>query len=109
MRVLNLVQWKDGIDYRLNRSLCKQWHNFVRERHRNFDLLLQRARAKHSANDVQTLPQNLIKIDVGLTARDATDQDDAATRRHRFETRREIWTTVQIEYEVDSAPAHPAP
>ena len=62
--------------------------------------------AEHCPDYVKTLAEDLIEIDVGFTAGDAADQDDAAFQRHGFETRREVWTAVKIEYDVEAAARH---
>src|SRR6476646_460024 len=102
MSVLYLLEWEHRIDHRLNTSVRQQRHDFTRERIRRCDLLLERSRAHHRTDDVKTFAQDLVKRDVSFTAGHATNQDEPATKRHRFETRREIRTTIQIENNVES-------
>ena len=68
MSILDLLQREDGIDHRLNSSLGQQRHNFFCEYGSDCDLLVQRARAKHRTDDMETFAQDLIEVDVSLTA-----------------------------------------
>ena len=51
------------------------------------------------------LPQDLMKIDISLTAGDSADENDPASQRHCFEAGGEIRTSIQIKYDVKSAAA----
>src|ERR1043165_5427724 len=55
MSILDLLEREDRVDYGLNTSLLEQRHNFFCECVGDDDLLLQRSRAEHCADDVQTL------------------------------------------------------
>src|ERR1051325_5111286 len=100
MSVHDLLEWEDRVDHRFDTSLPEQRYNFARESIRDFDLLVQRARAQHRADHMKTFAQDLIELDLRLTACDAPNQNDPAPHRHRFEARGEVWTTIQIEYDV---------
>ena len=100
MSILALVEMEDGIDHWLNRSLRQQWYNFFCECGCDCDLLLQRSRAKHSTGDMEAFAQDLIEVDISLTAGNATDEDDPAPERHSFEAGGEIRTSIQIKNDV---------
>ena len=59
MSILDLLDWKDRIDHRLNTSLGQQRHNFCRECACDCDLLRQRSRAKNGTDDMKTLAEDL--------------------------------------------------
>ena len=103
MSILNPVERKNGIDYWFDSSLAQQRHNLVRKCRSDRDLLFQRSRAEHCTDDVKTFAQDVVEIDFGLTSGDSTDENDPASQSHRFKTRGEIWTSVQIENNVKSA------
>ena len=94
MSLGDLLEWEDGIDYGLNTSIGQQRHNFLSERGGNCDLLFQRACAQDGSDDMKTFSQDLVEVDLGFTSGDSADEDDAATQRHRFEARGEVWTTI---------------
>src|SRR4051794_26993603 len=73
MSILDLVELKDRVYHGLHCFLGQQRYNLVRECAGGCDLFLQRSRAHHRADDVETFAQNLIEIDIRLTAGDATD------------------------------------
>ena len=106
MAVLDLFEREDGIDHRLNCSLGQQRHNFSCECAGDCDLLLKRSRTKHRADDVKTFAENLVEVDICLTTRHSADQNEPATQRHRFETGSEIRSSIQIEYDIKSAPSY---
>ena len=105
MSILDLLEWEDRIDYWLNCFLRQQRHNFLCECGGDCDLLLQRSRAEHRTDDVKTFAQDLIEIDICLTAGNPTDKNDPAPQRHCFEAGGEIRTSIQIKYDVESAAA----
>ena len=106
MGVLDLFERKDGIDHWLNCSLGQQRHNFSCECAGDCDLLLKRSRTKHRADDVKTFAEDLIEIDIRLTTRHSADENEPATQRHCFETSGEIRSSIQIEYDIKSAPSY---
>ena len=105
MSILDLFQWEHGIDDGFNCSLDHQRQNFLCERGGDGDLLLQRSRAQHGSNYVETFAKDVIEIDLGLTTSDTTDQNEPSFDRHRREAGGEIRTTCQIEHNVKPATA----
>src|SRR6185436_4588357 len=103
MSVLDLLDREDGIDHRLNGFVGQQWSYFARECVGNCDLLFHRSRAEYRTDDVETFAQDLIEIDVSLTAGNSTDENDPAPLPHCFETGGEIRTAIQIENNIKSA------
>jgi hypothetical protein len=51
---------------------------------------------------VKTLPKNLIEVYLSLATGDSTDEDDPALQRHRFEAGVDVWTTIQIEDDIEA-------
>ena len=105
MSILDLFEWEHGIDYGFDTVVGQQRHDFSCKRSGNRNLLLQRSRAKHRADDVKTFAEDLVQIDMSLPTGNSTDENDSPSQRHRLETRGEIRTTIQIEYDVKPAAA----
>ena len=103
MSILDLFEREHGIDHWLNSSTRQQRHNFSGECRGDCDLLLQRSRAEHRTNDMETFAEYLIQVDISLTAGDSADKDDPSSQRCGFEAGGEIRTTIQIEDNVKSA------
>ena len=84
MSILDLLEREDGMDYWLNTSLAQQRPNFPCECVGSRDLLLHRSRAHNRTDDMETFAQDLIEIDISLTAGNPTDENEVLRRSTMF-------------------------
>ena len=94
---------KRRVDHRLQQALIEQRQHLAAELPADGDLLLERARPQHGADQSSPLVEQLPSVERRVAAAHRADLHDRALRRQRVEVALEVLAADDVEHDVDPA------
>src|SRR5512140_1773056 len=108
MRLDDLVERHDTVDHRSELTRREEWDDLTSEALRRIGLLRDRARAKHSTANEQSLSQNEAERKIHRCPTHRPHDDDPALWRGGTDTCDKVVAAHQFERYVDAAPRRPS-